>query len=287
MPRNNRLFLAIVLALGSLGSPVLAADGKKPAPQPGTLRVLTIGVAKPAANKVEALLPGADCNAQDVAAFFQGQEGKLYEQVQVAVLVNQEATRDNILAYLDCLADEFQPGDTAIVHISAHGGEVRGQWRLAAYDHPFDGWTRGMVSARELRDRLEKLPGKVILILDSCHSGAFGDGVGNRSVRGEAGLVVYAAALSDQFGWYKGWLGHGVFTHALLEALSGKADFNKDGVVTLAEVDAYVAARVAELTRDSRTICRIRGIEPKDQTPTMSKPSTISSNAPLAVVAQD
>jgi len=71
-------------------------------------------------------LPGADRNAQDVGAFFQKQEGKLYQHAQVSVLVNEEATRDNILAHLECLQDEFRPGDMAVVHLSAHGGEEWG-----------------------------------------------------------------------------------------------------------------------------------------------------------------
>src|SRR5262249_47363961 len=37
---------------------------------------------------------------------------------------------------------------------------------------------------------------------------------------------------------------NGFFTRALLEGLQGKADANNDGVVTLAEVNAYVAKRV-------------------------------------------
>jgi hypothetical protein len=276
---------ALVFALAFLGTPALAADSKTPAPQPGTLHVLAVGVARAGVNKPEARLPGADRGAAAVAAFFRGQEGKLYQEVRDVTLTNEEATRDGILGQLDCLREEFRPGDMAVVYISAHGGESRGHWFMAAYDHPWNNWsTAGTVKEKEIRERLEKLPGKVIVILDSCHSGAFGDGVSNRDVKAGAGLVVYAAALSDQFSWSNPFLGRGFFTYALLEALEGKADANGDGVVTLAEVDAYVAARVADLTPWSKKETAARGLPAKDQTPTMSRPTTIPGNVPLAVV---
>ena len=279
-------FLALALAFRSVD--MARATVVDPiGPKIGTLHVLTVGVAKAGVNKKEALLPGADRNAEDVAAFFQKQENKLYQQVQARKLVNEEATRVNILAELDCLHDQFQPGDMAVVHVSAHGGRDRGHWFMAAYDDPWSMWsTAGQVTEKDMRERLEKLPGQVILILDSCHAGAFGDGVSNWGVEGEAGLVIYAAALHDQYGWFNSLRDHGYFTLALLEALEGKADTNGDGVVTLAEVDAYVATRVAELTPWSKELCVRRGMPAKDQAPTMSKPVTISSNSPFAVVVR-
>ena len=280
----SKSVLAVALALALSGAPVLAGDRAAPKPHPGTLHVLTVGVARAAVGKKKAILRGADQNAIDVAAFFRKQEGRLYEHVTVDKLVNEHATRANILAALDRLEDAFRPGDMAVVHISAHGGESHGHWLMAAYDCPWGNGSDAYVTEQELRQRLEKLPGRVLLILDSCHSGAFGDGVSNRAVKGQAGLVVYAAALSDQYGWYDNGLDHGYFTHALLEGLSGKADANHDGLVTLAEIDAYVANRVAALTPWSKKACLERGLPAEDQTPTLSKPATISDTTPIAVV---
>src|SRR5262245_28486609 len=98
---------ALVFALAFLGTPALAADNKTPEPQPGTLHVLAVGVARAGVNKPEARLPGADRGAAAVAAFFKGQEGKLYQEVRDVTLTNEEATRDGILGQLDCLRDEF------------------------------------------------------------------------------------------------------------------------------------------------------------------------------------
>ena len=45
-------------------------------------------------------------------------------------------------------------------------------------------------------------------------------------------------------------LRHGFFTQALTEGLSGQADYNKDGLVYLTELDAYLYNRVKDLSND-------------------------------------
>ena len=45
-------------------------------------------------------------------------------------------------------------------------------------------------------------------------------------------------------------LGHGFFTQALAEGLSGQADSNKDGFVYLMELDNYLFERVKQLSND-------------------------------------
>ena len=50
----------------------------------------------------------------------------------------------------------------------------------------------------------------------------------------------------------KNW-GNGAFTKALLEALSGKADFRKTGRITINMVDLYLSERVKELTEGQQT----------------------------------
>jgi len=48
-------------------------------------------------------------------------------------------------------------------------------------------------------------------------------------------------------------LGHGVFTHALLQGLRGKANmFGNDNAVTIKELDTYLGFVVKELTNGSQ-----------------------------------
>ena len=93
-----------------------------------------------------------------------------------------------------------------------------------------------------------------MLVLDACYAGSF-DGK-KRKKRGlpeqsdallrdltyDAGLVVMCGASKEQEAAEED--GHGFFTQALVEGLSGKADVDKDGVVEVDELDVYVTRRV-------------------------------------------
>ncbi len=62
---------------------------------------------------------------------------------------------------------------------------------------------------------------------------------------------------------------NGAFTKALVEGLSGKADYSKNSVISINELDLYISERVKELTKGR-------------QTPTTTKPTTIQ-DFPIAV----
>ena len=58
-----------------------------------------------------------------------------------------------------------------------------------------------------------------------------------------------ASAGSEQFASEFAALGHGIFTYALIEALSGKADgAPADGKVTIYELKSYLDDQVPELS---------------------------------------
>ena len=48
-------------------------------------------------------------------------------------------------------------------------------------------------------------------------------------------------------------LGHGIFTHFLLEALGGAADLDGDGAVTVREVHLYLQRKVHERSGGAQT----------------------------------
>ena len=91
-----------------------------------------------------------------------------------------------------------------------------------------------------------------ILIADACNSGGFsgvrgmGGVTGVEAVTGEA-KAVFSACKSDQKSLESTKLGHGLFTHVLLQGLKGKADMvcgNDDQRVTLAELKRWLDQQV-------------------------------------------
>src|SRR5262249_33583499 len=80
----------------------------------------------------------------------------------------------------------------------------------------------------------------------------------------DAGLVVFCGASKEQEAAEEN--GHGFFTQAVAEGLSGKAHLNRHGQVGLYELQTYVHNRVRELSNE-------------DQDPTIGIPASIRSFA--------
>lgn len=75
----------------------------------------------------------------------------------------------------------------------------------------------------------------------------------NSFAYGQGGLVVFSAAQGRELSQERPEWGHGAFTKALLEGLAGKADANRNGEITIAELDSYLTDRVRELTAGAQT----------------------------------
>ncbi len=76
----------------------------------------------------------------------------------------------------------------------------------------------------------------------------------------DEGLVVMCGASKEQEAAEEN--GHGYFTRALVEGLSGKAQPDEDGLIDLSALQLYVIRRVPKLSGG-------------EQAPTVSRPSTL------------
>jgi uncharacterized caspase-like protein len=239
----------------------------------GTLHYLTAGVSRYPLLSAENQLRFAHKDALDIAALCRAQAGGLYARAQGDCLTDAQATRQGIEAALARLAGRVGPGDTVLVSLSGHGG-TRGGWFFLPSDFdPANPHQTGL-PAEVLRARLAETVRRganVVLVIDACHAGAVGIQ--------EPGVVVFASSLPGQFSYESPVRGNGIFTCALLEALRGRADANGDGVITLAEADAYVSARVEVLLREMPAR---PGAARRDQHPTCARPPSVRSSLPLA-----
>ena len=234
------------------------------------LYVLAIGInAYPGDSKLDF----AVADAQAVATLLEGQQDRgLYRQVHVRLLTDQHAKRQDILQALSLAAGERPAGGRGDGLLRPPRGAGFERTVLStALGYATANVARQGVSEDELKESLAELPGKVLLLLDSCHAGKVGEfelvgpkkrGLGSATddllrllSADEYGVVVMCAAQGGQESGESVELGHGYFTQALLEGLAGKADYNQDGIVTLTELDNYVAERVLELSQGPQTAC--------------------------------
>lgn len=225
-----------------------------------------------------------DCAVNDatgVSKTLQTRSEPLFH-VKCKILPDREATRDGILQGLGWLKGQMKPHDVALLFYAGHGyNDEAGRFYMLSIDMDVDNLDKTTVTGEELKKHLAELPGRVVLMLDACHSGAKGNtsliGSGKSSstitddlvrdlVDDDCGVIVMCAAMGREESRESAELKHGYFTLALMEGLSGKADYDKDGVILLTELDLYVDNRVRELSKD-------------EQHPVTAKPTTIRSFA--------
>jgi uncharacterized caspase-like protein len=168
-----------------------------------------------------------------------------------------------------------------MIFISGHGVVTSDQvYRFLPYDYDPAKIERTTVRNVEFQDFLSKIGGKVLVFLDTCHSGdVLHGGKAPRSVDKFAneladaatGAVVFASSTGNQLSWEDPKWGNGAFTKALVEGLAGKADTRKAGVVRVSALEDYVYDRVKELTEGK-------------QKPMVAKPKMVE-NFPIVVVS--
>ena len=152
--------------------------------------------------------------------------------------------------------------DTALIYLSTHGilrDEAGKQTLLLLLS---DGTAEERVGPEKLREVLDRVPGKKVLILDACHSGEVigcggGDGI-NRFEDDSYRMLVSSGALEESWFWNvetDGYTGTGYFTSAMDSALraSDPAQIDPDGSgdVSLEEL----TARLREIHGASTVYC--------------------------------
>jgi uncharacterized caspase-like protein len=206
----------------------------------------------------------------------------LYREVVVARLTDKDATRSNILKALTKIRKEATQRDAVVIFFAGHGKrDDQANFFFLPVEVDLEDLAATGLSEGDFKAAVKAMPGKVILMLDSCHSGALiendkrsGDGPTDKLYRdltsNEYGLVMMCSSkgveLSGEGKDLNDGKGAGYFTQALVEGLEGKAPLT-DGAVYLKALDGYVTERVKALSGGK-------------QHPLTKQPDTIS-NIPL------
>jgi uncharacterized caspase-like protein len=235
--------------------------------------VLAIGVSDYGDKAKHLRLNFAHKDAHDVASALvdtqgagPGGIGGLYAEVSPQYLSDKFADKVGIFKALDAVQKKMEHGsnghDLAVVMFSGHGAMVDGQFYLLP--HGVDTRTSVDVEATailvsQLRTKLAKMGehGRVLLLLDACRSGAAtADGVlrpPNAGLLQSAllsihNVTVLTSSQADKLSREDPKWQNGAFTKVLLEALGRAADADNNGVVTMSELTAYLAAHLPLLT---------------------------------------
>jgi WD40 repeat protein len=239
-------------------------------PPGGVLHVLSIGVDKFGDKAGGLHLDYAAADAHDVAtALLESQIGgpqkpSLYADVALTYLPNDKAYSTNILDALDAMAQSMAKSglsqDMAIIFVSTYSEMIDGQFYFIPYGFDISSPTAAKISALSASEFAEKVQaiaahGKVLLLLDACHSGAVGlsgsdpDASVLRSALNMDNVTVVTSSVKQELSQELPSWGHGAFTQAFLDALSGGADPEGRGVISVPELIRAMDRELNDLTQ--------------------------------------
>ncbi|CAH1000391.1 hypothetical protein LEM8419_01544 [Neolewinella maritima] len=215
-----------------------------------------------------------DDDAYQVYAFLKSIEGGALSDDQVKVLIDEDATHDNILAAMRDTYRQADENDVILFYFSGHG--LPGSFLPVDYD--------GQLNALSHEDVHDALLGSrsrhKLVIADACHSGSLaarsgGGGAETLSAyysaltSAQASTALMMSSKGEEISMEDGGLRSGVFSHYLIRGLKGEADMNHDKLVSIQELFAYVHREV-------------RGYTGNIQTPTLT--GTYDELMPIAAV---
>lgn len=161
----------------------------------------------------------------------------------------EEPSKANILTALKSVAKASEPDDSILFYYSGHGAKNGDESYLVAKDGHHLTLSDTAIPIKRIKEIISEAPAKAkIIILDACHSGAdIGKGSEPmspefiRRVFEEAeGMMILSSCKQGQLSYEWRKRERSVFTHFLMEAVSGKADWDNKGFVTMQDASRYV-----------------------------------------------
>jgi hypothetical protein len=197
-------------------------------------------------------------DAEVTAKYFEHLSG--IPKSNIKVLTDDKATKSDLEAYLeDWLQKRVTKDSKVFIYYAGHGApDPMGK---DAYIVPYEGhpdFPSKLYPLSKMYDALNRLPAKeVVVMLDSCFSGAKGRSVTSEGARplfislgtpvlARGKLSVIAGSTGSQISSDYLRTRHGLFTYFLLRGMRGEADKEKKGLVDLGSLFSYVKRNVSE-----------------------------------------
>ena len=224
----------------------------------------------------------ARADAQAVYDLMIDPECGMFQEDNVILLLDNDATRENIRRALAGLKRKVCKNDTVWIYYAGHAAPEDDDYHWVPYDADIDDlFTTGLARTDVSRLLNSFKAERVIAFLDCCHAAVMGM---------QRNKTRAAITAEEMFNTYKGTgfvtisasggqeksieltdKGHGAFTWFLLKGLRGEADQDRIGVISLDSLWKYLQDKVVEAS----------GKQGNTQTPVLI--GEITHNLPLTV----
>lgn len=223
-----------------------------------SLYILAVGIDKYKNSRYN--LNYAKADARGIAAQLAYSSSKIFKDIIVDSLFDENATTENIAERINRLKNQIKPEDVFLFYYAGHGimndpadGSKADFYLVLHKVTQMQGNDEGLkangLSASRLRDLLLVVPAqKQLILFDACNSGgavtSFTRGAAEEAaifqLARSTGFTVLASTNQEQLAAELKDLKHGIFTYAIINGLKGEADVRKDGKITVKEIELYL-----------------------------------------------
>jgi hypothetical protein len=258
-PGRHEISVTAYTATNLLASPSVSLIVNVPqSDRQAALYLVAVGISNYRDHSLNDGVKFAASDARDLTALLQQRTQGLYNATAPYLLVDNQATRENLTKAIAEIASKIQPTDIFVMYLAGHGTAIEGEYYFVPWGVTYtseDALKRQSLDTEAIRKLLASIPAKkTLLLLDTCNAGAFANsrGPADKAALSKlsriSGRALLAASETEQM-CLEGYEGHGVFTSAVLEALT-KAPANERGEIEVSRLADYVIDRVPAITEE-------------------------------------
>lgn len=208
-----------------------------------------------------------DDDAYQIYAFLKSPEGGAVPDSQIKVLIDEDATRNNIIRSMRQIFLKADENDVVMMYFSGHGLDG------AFVPVDYDGYNNRLKHDEVVSILNESRAKHKLVYADACHSGSMLAMKGNHSnmldkyykvfeeTRG--GIALMLSSKGEETSLEAGSLRQGIFSHYLMRGLKGEADRDGDKIVTVSELYKFVNKNVLEYSMRMQTPTLTGSFDPR------------------------
>ncbi len=196
----------------------------------------------------------SDDDAYQMYAFLKSPEGGALSDNQITLLVDENATKSQIINSLEQKFQAASENDLVIFYYAGHGLEGS----FLPYD--YNGTENTKLLHKDVQDIFTSCKAKnKLFIADACHSGSSSENLrGNVKetmdkyydalAKTSGGTALMMSSKAEETSLENKTIRQGVFSYYLIRGLKGEADFNADNIVSVRELFDYVQTQTRQYT---------------------------------------
>jgi len=193
-----------------------------------------------------------DDDAYRFYAYLKSCEGGGIPDENIAVLIDEAATKNNIINTMNSIYSKASAEDMLLFFFTGHGAE--GAFCPTDLSDEYN----SLLLHDEVKAIFKKYPAKYkICMADACFSGSIYQGTPASytpsSPSSETSVVIMMSSAPNETSQENPKMRQGAFAYYLIKGLKGSADRNKDNIITLEEIFPYVKANVLNFTNNKQT----------------------------------